>query len=283
MDGVGDRPQLGPLAGQLAAQLQLRLELDGLDHRLVGRPVPTGQSIGQERAALPAGDQRRGLAAQLQVLRLQLPELPAQVVVGLADDRDRRAAVPLRDILNELPVAVGDRLDHPDRFVPIAGPVLGPQDLRQAIGTGDLQVVGRLLDRIQAPLLGGEQRGEAVQPDLVDRPLDHLGAADNQDMGRDVVLINGPLHEPTRVGVGDVQRASPLLEDQQADLRLVDPLGRGQESNGDRQADQGGDPDQPPSPPEEADHLLDPPEEIEFPRIPGGEGRWYKWYKLCHE
>ena len=144
------------------------------------------------------------------------PSSLSQVVAGLAEEHDRRAAVLLEGLFQELVVAVGDRLDRPDRLVPIAGPVLDPQDLRQAIGPGDLQVVDRLLDRIQVPLLRVEQRGEILEPDLVDRPLDHQGAADDQAMGRDVVL--GPLHEPIRVGVGDVERAPPLLEDQQADL-----------------------------------------------------------------
>ena len=123
-DRESDRPELGFLLRELAAEVELRLELQGLKRRLVGRPLEILEAAAQDRVPGPVVDQleqvRVGLL-ELQVLRLELPELAAQLVARLGDQRDDLVIAVLVPLLEKLLVGTDDLIDEPDRFVGRAG------------------------------------------------------------------------------------------------------------------------------------------------------------------
>ena len=73
--GVGDGPKPDPLLREILTELELRLELSRLDHRLVARPDPLVDPPQDDRPSRPVGRQVRRLLAELQVFPLQVLEL----------------------------------------------------------------------------------------------------------------------------------------------------------------------------------------------------------------
>ena len=250
-DRMSDGPQFGAVAGQLPAHLELRLELDGLDHGLVSRLVPAREAARPEGVALLADDHVRVRAAELQVLVFQFLELLAQIVASLADERDHQAAVLLEGRPQELLIAGDQGRDQPVSLLPVARLVIDAEDLGHTIGTRDLDVENGLLDRVLVRPLRGQQRWEMLESHFLNRLLHDHGATDDHRVGRDIII--GPFHDPIRIAVGHIQGPASLLEDEQPGRRLVNPLGRGHIETRERQTDDCGYGDQAPSLPEDTD------------------------------
>src|SRR4029077_4240792 len=95
VQGLGDPPQAHPPAGELPSQVELRLELDLLDHSYSGLQVPLVEPPLDERTTLLVGIQVGVGPPKLDVLILQDAELLLQLVLGLRDQIDDLGVVLL--------------------------------------------------------------------------------------------------------------------------------------------------------------------------------------------